>query len=81
MDTLNTAALEQRPDLKLARLVEDPRWKKMLAYNPIRAEHEYAWYFQGRFPGRNRLFGRTDLERGPGPIRVGFGDVGFAIES
>jgi SAM-dependent methyltransferase len=37
---------------KLARLVQDPRWKKMLSYNPIRAEHEYAWYFQGRFPGR-----------------------------
>jgi len=37
---------------KLGRLVSDPAWAKMLAYNPIRAEHEYRWYFEGRFPGR-----------------------------
>ena len=37
---------------KLDRLVSDPAWAKMLAYNPIRAEHEYRWYFEGRFPGR-----------------------------
>ena len=37
---------------KLAKLVADPRWAHMLAYNPIRAEHEYRWYFEGRFPGR-----------------------------
>jgi SAM-dependent methyltransferase len=37
---------------RLRRLVSDPRWQRMLAYNPIRAEHEYRWYFEGRFPGR-----------------------------
>jgi SAM-dependent methyltransferase len=34
------------------RLTADPGWKRMLAYNPIRAEHEYRWYFESRFPGR-----------------------------
>ncbi len=36
----------------LARLVGDPRWQTMLRYNPIRAQHEYVWYFESRFPGR-----------------------------
>jgi len=36
----------------LAALVADPRWQTMLQYNPIRAWHEYAWYLQSRFPGR-----------------------------
>lgn len=36
----------------LARLVADPRWGDMLRYNPIRAQHEYVWYFESRFPGR-----------------------------
>jgi len=36
----------------LARLTADPRWQTMLQYNPIRAEHEYVWYFESRFPGR-----------------------------
>lgn len=36
----------------LAALVADPRWQAMLQYNPIRAWHEYAWYLQSRFPGR-----------------------------
>ncbi|MBL8788499.1 MAG: class I SAM-dependent methyltransferase [Deltaproteobacteria bacterium] len=36
----------------LRRLVADPRWKTMLTYNPIRAKHEYVWYFESRFPGR-----------------------------
>lgn len=34
----------------LARLVRDPRWKTMLQYNPIRAEHEFRWYLESRFP-------------------------------
>ncbi len=41
---------------KLEALVQDPRWQRMLAENPIRAEHEYRWYFEGRFPG-----GRLEL--------------------
>ena len=35
-----------------ARLVADPAWAEMLRYNPIRAEHEYRWFFESRFPGR-----------------------------
>lgn len=36
----------------LRTLVTDPRWAAMLRENPIRAEHEYRWYFESRFPGR-----------------------------
>ena len=35
----------------LRKMVTDPRWKKMLEYNPIRAEHEMKWYLESRFPG------------------------------
>ncbi|ART68518.1 hypothetical protein BTO20_07960 [Mycobacterium dioxanotrophicus] len=35
----------------LAALTTHPDWLKMLARNPIRAEHEYHWYFASRFPG------------------------------
>jgi ubiquinone/menaquinone biosynthesis C-methylase UbiE len=35
----------------LQTMVRDPRWQTMLQYNPIRAEHEYKWYLQSRFPG------------------------------
>jgi SAM-dependent methyltransferase len=35
-----------------ARLVSDPAWAQMLHYNPIRAEHEYRWFLESRFPGR-----------------------------
>lgn len=37
---------------RLASLTRDPAWARMLAYNPIRAEHEYRWYLESRFPGR-----------------------------
>lgn len=37
---------------RLQRLVTHPDWKKMLDYNPIRAEHEMKWYLESRFPGR-----------------------------
>lgn len=51
--------LKQRSQLKrypefakaLAKLVAHPDWKKMLHYNPIRAEHEMKWYLESRFPG------------------------------
>jgi ubiquinone/menaquinone biosynthesis C-methylase UbiE len=32
-------------------LVQHPGWGEMLRYNPIRAEHEYRWFFESRFPG------------------------------
>lgn len=35
----------------LNRLVSDPHWAEMLRHNPIRAQHEYVWYLQSRFPG------------------------------
>lgn len=40
----NRAALE--------RLVADPGWAHMVKHNPMRAEHEYRWYLESRFPGR-----------------------------
>jgi ubiquinone/menaquinone biosynthesis C-methylase UbiE/predicted metal-dependent enzyme (double-stranded beta helix superfamily) len=36
----------------LAELTSHPDWREMLRHNPIRAEHEYLWYFGSRFPGR-----------------------------
>ena len=36
----------------LRRMVTDRRWQTMLKYNPMRAEHEYTWYLESRFPGR-----------------------------
>lgn len=36
----------------MARMVRDERWQDMLRYNPIRADHEYRWYLESRFPGR-----------------------------
>ncbi|GAB3017654.1 methyltransferase domain-containing protein [Mycobacterium bourgelatii] len=39
----------------LAALTRHPEWSNMLQHNPIRAEHEYRWYFASRFPG-------TDLQ-------------------
>jgi len=36
----------------LRRLVQDERWQTMIRYNPIRAQHEYVWYLESRFPGR-----------------------------
>jgi len=35
----------------LAALTTHPDWREMLQHNPIRAEHEYRWYFGSRFPG------------------------------
>ena len=59
-------------------LVSHPAWKTMLRYNPIRAEHEYRWYLESRFPGAKLVtlnVGRTQrlvaFDTGPcdrGPI-------------
>ncbi len=35
----------------VATLTAHPDWKVMLAHNPIRAEHEYKWFLESRFPG------------------------------
>lgn len=34
----------------LAALTNHEDWRNMLEHNPIRAEHEYRWYFGSRFP-------------------------------
>lgn len=36
----------------LAALTSHPDWQAMLRHNPIRADHEYRWYLESRFPGR-----------------------------
>lgn len=37
-------------DRDLHALTSHPDWKTMLSYNPIRAEHEYRWFLESRFP-------------------------------
>lgn len=37
-------------DDALRRLTRAPAWATMLEHNPIRAEHEYRWFFESRFP-------------------------------
>lgn len=54
----------------LKKLVAHPDWKKMLHYNPIRAEHEMKWYLESRFPGRK-------IEK----INVGFHSSVVAFDS
>lgn len=36
----------------LRELTRHPEWSAMLQFNPIRATHEYVWYFESRFPGK-----------------------------
>lgn len=64
--------LKKYPDFAraLAKLVAHPDWKKMLHYNPIRAEHEMKWYLESRFPGRK-------VEK----INVGFNSSIIAFDS
>jgi ubiquinone/menaquinone biosynthesis C-methylase UbiE len=48
----------------LAALTTHPDWLDMLRHNPIRAEHEYRWYFASRFPGtRLELLTATPCRR------------------
>jgi ubiquinone/menaquinone biosynthesis C-methylase UbiE len=59
-------------------LTSHPDWKTMLRYNPVRAEHEYRWYLESRFPGEKLVtlsLGRTHRlvafdtgARRPGPV-------------
>jgi ubiquinone/menaquinone biosynthesis C-methylase UbiE len=43
---------ERRFTRDLRALTTHPAWRRMLEHNPIRAEHEYRWYLESRFPGR-----------------------------
>ncbi|HEY1696485.1 MAG TPA: class I SAM-dependent methyltransferase [Polyangiaceae bacterium] len=62
----------------VARLTSHPAWRVMLRHNPIRAEHEYRWYLESRFPGARLVtlnVGRTQrlvaFDTGPraaGPV-------------
>lgn len=48
----------------LTALTSHPAWREMLRHNPIRAEHEYRWYFASRFPGTQlRLLTATPSQR------------------
>ncbi|MFV8049987.1 methyltransferase domain-containing protein [Mycobacterium sp. 48b] len=48
----------------LTTLTSHPAWREMLRHNPIRAEHEYRWYFASRFPGTQlRLLTATPSQR------------------
>ena len=38
--------------IDLPALTSHPDWKTMVKHNPIRAEHEYQWFLESRFPGR-----------------------------
>lgn len=49
---LGSTFRHRRFNQALRRLVRDPRWQTMLRYNPIRAEHEFKWYLESRFPGQ-----------------------------
>jgi ubiquinone/menaquinone biosynthesis C-methylase UbiE len=48
---LRTRLLRPQFAKDLAALTTHPDWLNMLRHNPIRAEHEYRWYFGSRFPG------------------------------
>lgn len=70
-------ARHRRFDAAVRRLVSRPEWKTMLAHNPIRAEHEFVWFLESRFPGRRveRLdVGWTNrvLAFDSGPLPKGF---------
>ncbi len=47
---LRTRLLRPQFAKDLAALTTHPDWLNMLRHNPIRAEHEYRWYFGSRFP-------------------------------
>lgn len=54
----------------LKSMVQHPRWRQMLKYNPMRAEHEMKWYLESRFAGH-----RTQL------INVGWNSRILAFRS
>lgn len=46
---LRTRLLRRQFANDLTALTTHPDWRNMLKHNPIRAEHEYRWYFGSRF--------------------------------
>ena len=55
----------------LAALTTHPDWLEMLRHNPIRAEHEYRWYFASRFPGTRLEMLTATTSAASGGIRFG----------
>jgi len=49
---LERRLVERRFSKALQSLTRHPDWEAMLKHNPIRAEHEYRWFLQSRFPGQ-----------------------------
>lgn len=47
---LRTRLVRRQFAKDLTALTTHPDWLNMLKHNPIRAEHEYRWYFGSRFP-------------------------------
>jgi ubiquinone/menaquinone biosynthesis C-methylase UbiE len=69
----------QNPEFaqRLKSLTRMPEWSTLLKYNPIRAEHEYRWYLESRFPDRrvetlNRGWRNRMLAFDSGPLRPGW---------
>jgi SAM-dependent methyltransferase len=51
-------------DRDLHALTSHPDWQTMLRYNPIRAEHEYRWFLESRFPtGKLEVLTVTTTQR------------------
>ncbi|WP_454791678.1 methyltransferase domain-containing protein [Mycolicibacterium lutetiense] len=64
VEHLRTRRTRPRFAADLTALTSHPAWREMLRHNPIRAEHEYRWYFASRFPGtRLRLLTATLSQR------------------
>jgi SAM-dependent methyltransferase/predicted metal-dependent enzyme (double-stranded beta helix superfamily) len=63
-------------DTDLHALTSHPDWQTMLRYNPIRAEHEYRWFLESRFPaGQLEVLTVTTTQRvvafDSGPLEKG----------
>ncbi|MCV7111314.1 methyltransferase domain-containing protein [Mycolicibacterium setense] len=64
LEHVRTRRVRPRFAADLRALTTHPAWLEMLRHNPIRAEHEYRWYFASRFPGtRLRLLTATLSQR------------------
>ena len=60
----------------LTALTSHPDWREMLRHNPIRAEHEYRWYFESRFPGARSQDIDNEHGRTRGGLRLGAASQG-----
>lgn len=64
LEHVRTRRARPRFAAALTALTTSPAWQEMLRHNPIRAEHEYRWYFASRLPGsRLKLLTATLSQR------------------